>query len=99
MFHNRCLVYNVSIEADTTVDKILRVLLCCKKYQFSLVLIKLKHVGVPQGSVLGPKKYCMFSKPIGQICKRHNMSYHCYADDTQEYLVIKPIRLQCIHRR
>jgi hypothetical protein len=31
-------------------------------------------LGVPQGSVLGPKKYCMFSKPIGQICKRHNMS-------------------------
>jgi hypothetical protein len=30
-------------------------------------------------------------KAIGQICKRHNMSYHCYADDTQAYLVIKPI--------
>ena len=52
---------------------------------------KILSFGVPQGSVLGPKKYCMFSKPIGQICKRHNMSYHCYADDTQEYLVIKPI--------
>lgn len=52
---------------------------------------KILSFGVPQGSVLGPKKYCMFSKPIGQICKRHNMSYHCYADDTQAYLVIKPI--------
>jgi hypothetical protein len=40
---------------------------------------KILSFGVPQGSVLGPKKYCMFSKPIGQICKRHNMSYHCYA--------------------
>ncbi len=40
--------------------------------------------------MLGPKKYCMFSKPIGQICKRHNMNYHCYVDDTQAYLVIKP---------
>jgi hypothetical protein len=31
-------------DADTTVDKILRALLCCKNYQFSFVLIKLKHV-------------------------------------------------------
>ena len=46
------------------------------------------HFGVPQGSVLGPRKYCMFSKPIGEICKRHNMLYHGYADDTQSYLVI-----------
>ena len=46
--------------------------------------------GVPQGSVLGPKIYCMFSKPIGDICKRHDMLYHCYADDTQAYFVIKP---------
>jgi hypothetical protein len=36
--------------------------------------------GVPQGSVLGPKLYCVFSKPIGEICRRHNMSHHCYAD-------------------
>ena len=46
--------------------------------------------GVPQGSVLGPKLYCMYSKPVGEICKRHNMLYHCYADDTQAYQVIKP---------
>lgn len=46
------------------------------------------NFGVPQGSVLGPRKYCMFSKPIGDICKRHNMLYHGYADDTQSYLVI-----------
>jgi len=47
--------------------------------------------GVPQESVLGPRIYCMFSKPIGEICKRHKMSYHCYADDSQVYQVIKPI--------
>ena len=48
-------------------------------------------IGVPQGSVLGPKLYCMFTKPIREICRRHNMSYHCYADDTQVYIVIRPL--------
>jgi hypothetical protein len=48
------------------------------------------NYGVPQGSVLGLRKYCMFCKPIDEICSRHGMNYHCYVDDTQVYLVIKP---------
>ena len=51
--------------------------------------LKLQY-SVPQSSVLGSKLYCMYSKPVGEICKRHNMLYHCYADDTQAYKVIKP---------
>ncbi|CAC5412707.1 unnamed protein product [Mytilus coruscus] len=47
--------------------------------------------GVPEGSVLGPELYCLFSKPIGEICHRHGMPYHCYADDTQVYMFIKPL--------
>lgn len=39
---------------------------------------------------LEPKLYCMFSKPICEICWRHRLSYHTYADDTQVYMVIKP---------
>lgn len=46
--------------------------------------------GVPQGSVLGPKLYCLFSKLIGDICRNHGFKYHCYADDIQVYMIIKP---------
>ena len=46
--------------------------------------------GVPQGSVLGPKCYSMYTKPVGALIKKHGMSYIIYADDSDTYLVIKP---------
>jgi len=45
---------------------------------------------VPQGSVLGPKYYCMHTKQVGEIIKRHNIKYHCYVDDTQVYMTLNP---------
>ena len=47
--------------------------------------------GVPQSYVLGPRLYCIFAKPISEICRRHNFSPRSYADETQVYLVIKPL--------
>ena len=42
--------------------------------------------GVPQGSVLGARMYIMYTKPLASIMARHDVCYHCYADDTQVYL-------------
>ena len=45
---------------------------------------------VPQGSVLGPKYYTMYTKPVGTICRNHGLNHHFYADDSQLYLSFKP---------
>jgi len=50
--------------------------------------LPLQH-GVPQGSVLGPKMFVMYTKPVGRIFQHHGLSYHFYADDTQLYVSFK----------
>ena len=50
----------------------------------------LMEYSVPQGSVLGPKFFTMYTKPVGEICKKHGLSHHFYADDSQLYLSFKP---------
>jgi len=51
----------------------------------------LMKYSVAQGSVLGPKFFIMYTKPVGDICRAHGLIHHFCADDSQIYIAFKPM--------
>ena len=48
------------------------------------------NFGVPQGSVLGPILFTLFSLPLADICEENHLDAQFFADDKQMYIAFQP---------
>ena len=54
---------------------------------------------MPQGSVLGPILFTMYTTSLGNLFRAYNMNYQLYPDDSQTYVIFKPTEhAAAVHR-
>ena len=83
-----CNVYGITGNALDWFRSYLTGRIQCVVIEDSVSVDQELDFGVPQGSVLGPRIYCMYTKPVSDIIQRHGLSHHSYADDTQLYMTM-----------
>ena len=49
---------------------------------------------MPQGSVLGPVLFSLYTTSLTQVITNHNLSHHLYADDTHVYISLSQSNAQ-----
>ena len=79
--------------------------LCLKQYWFESYLTSrsfrvkcdkdwssehISSCGVPQGSVLGPLLFVMYTTPLSTLISSLSLNHHLYADDTQLFFSFHP---------
>ena len=50
--------------------------------------------GVPQGSVLGPILFILYTKPLSDLIQCHSIKSQAFADDTQLHVSVPPSNIQ-----
>jgi hypothetical protein len=63
--------------------------LTVKVHEYSSSPTNLKY-GVPQGSVLGPILFSLYTTPLSSLISSHSLDHELFADDTQMYTCFTP---------